>query len=312
MKEWAARRHGCTCQACGCELPHAAGATDDTTMVAAFEQDPPLRWHSLTTHPWPPKSKKKPATCSKTAAAAAVPAAASPASCCRLSHLALSLSDANSRTPGLVNTTCHSCRSLYPSTSFRARVLATSDFADKLSSSGCFAQMSLMALGGTPTTDARAMVLSLTEELDIDSTRGCQRTTCVDRQGKAMGAADITGDRAVETGMCVEGVSSAVQGSFSSQVRLKVTFRVLSETGVLLVCRLSPCAVPFYAVTRYLAFHFPFITERSMLAHLRAVPWRLDQDAFKAWRQGLTGYPLVDAGGWGCRVGTDVCWGCGW
>jgi deoxyribodipyrimidine photolyase len=47
---------------------------------------------------------------------------------------------------------------------------------------------------------------------------------------------------------------------------------------------------------RYLAFHFPFITERSMLAHLRAVPWRLDQDAFKAWRQGLTGYPLVDAG----------------
>jgi hypothetical protein len=33
-----------------------------------------------------------------------------------------------------------------------------------------------------------------------------------------------------------------------------------------------------------------------MLAHLRAVPWRLDQDAFKAWRQGLTGYPLVDAG----------------
>lgn len=34
-----------------------------------------------------------------------------------------------------------------------------------------------------------------------------------------------------------------------------------------------------------------------MLAHLRAVPWRLDQSAFKAWRQGLTGYPLVDAGG---------------
>lgn len=48
--------------------------------------------------------------------------------------------------------------------------------------------------------------------------------------------------------------------------------------------------------SRYLAFHFPFITERSMLAHLRAVPWRLDQDAFKAWRQGATGYPLVDAG----------------
>lgn len=31
------------------------------------------------------------------------------------------------------------------------------------------------------------------------------------------------------------------------------------------------------------------MTDRSMLAHLRAVPWRLDQHAFKAWRQGLTG-----------------------
>ncbi|KAI8471040.1 MAG: hypothetical protein J3K34DRAFT_520806 [Monoraphidium minutum] len=48
--------------------------------------------------------------------------------------------------------------------------------------------------------------------------------------------------------------------------------------------------------SRYLSFHFPFMTDRAMLAHLRAVPWRLDQRAFKAWRQGLTGYPLVDAG----------------
>jgi deoxyribodipyrimidine photolyase len=55
--------------------------------------------------------------------------------------------------------------------------------------------------------------------------------------------------------------------------------------------------------SRYLSFHFPFITERSMLAHLRAVPWRLDQAAYKAWRQGLTGYPLVDAGGWVVCVG---------
>ncbi len=47
---------------------------------------------------------------------------------------------------------------------------------------------------------------------------------------------------------------------------------------------------------RYLSFHFPFITERSMLAHLRACPFRRDANAFKAWRQGLTGYPLIDAG----------------
>lgn len=48
--------------------------------------------------------------------------------------------------------------------------------------------------------------------------------------------------------------------------------------------------------SRYLSFHFPFIHERSLLAHLRACPWRIDQFAFKAWKQGLTGYPLVDAG----------------
>lgn len=47
--------------------------------------------------------------------------------------------------------------------------------------------------------------------------------------------------------------------------------------------------------SRYLSFHFPFIHERALLAHLRACPWRIDQYAFKAWKQGLTGYPLVDA-----------------
>ncbi len=33
--------------------------------------------------------------------------------------------------------------------------------------------------------------------------------------------------------------------------------------------------------SRYLAFHFPFVHERSLLAHLRACPWRLDQQHFK-------------------------------
>jgi cryptochrome 1 len=33
--------------------------------------------------------------------------------------------------------------------------------------------------------------------------------------------------------------------------------------------------------SRYLAFHFPYIAERSLLAHLRACPWRLDQLHFK-------------------------------
>lgn len=47
--------------------------------------------------------------------------------------------------------------------------------------------------------------------------------------------------------------------------------------------------------SRYLSFHFPFTHERALLEHLRAIPWRLDQSLFKAWRTGTTGYPLVDA-----------------
>ncbi|GIL75052.1 hypothetical protein Vretifemale_4894, partial [Volvox reticuliferus] len=53
--------------------------------------------------------------------------------------------------------------------------------------------------------------------------------------------------------------------------------------------------VGYREYSRYLSFHFPFIHERSLLRHLRACPWRIDQQAFKAWRQGQTGYPIVDA-----------------
>ncbi|KAJ8765198.1 hypothetical protein K2173_011458 [Erythroxylum novogranatense] len=47
---------------------------------------------------------------------------------------------------------------------------------------------------------------------------------------------------------------------------------------------------------RYLCFNFPFTHERSLLSNLRHFPWNASQDHFKAWRQGRTGYPLVDAG----------------
>ncbi|KAJ0966487.1 hypothetical protein J5N97_023404 [Dioscorea zingiberensis] len=48
--------------------------------------------------------------------------------------------------------------------------------------------------------------------------------------------------------------------------------------------------------SRYLCFNFPFTHERSLLGNLRHYPWRADESHFKAWRQGRTGYPLVDAG----------------
>lgn len=55
-------------------------------------------------------------------------------------------------------------------------------------------------------------------------------------------------------------------------------------------------ALGFREYSRYLSFHFPFTHERSLLANLKSFPWRADESYFKAWRQGRTGYPLVDAG----------------
>ncbi|CAK7327256.1 unnamed protein product [Dovyalis caffra] len=48
--------------------------------------------------------------------------------------------------------------------------------------------------------------------------------------------------------------------------------------------------------SRYLCFNFPFTHERSLLSNLKHFPWNANQVHFKAWRQGRTGYPLVDAG----------------
>lgn len=48
--------------------------------------------------------------------------------------------------------------------------------------------------------------------------------------------------------------------------------------------------------SRYICFNFPFTHERSLLSNLKYFPWNLDQTRFKVWRQGRTGYPLVDAG----------------
>ncbi|KAK6781043.1 hypothetical protein RDI58_023227 [Solanum bulbocastanum] len=55
-------------------------------------------------------------------------------------------------------------------------------------------------------------------------------------------------------------------------------------------------AIGLREYSRYICFNFPFTHERSLLNNLRFFPWNADQAHFKAWRQGRTGYPLVDAG----------------
>ncbi|CAK9137435.1 unnamed protein product [Ilex paraguariensis] len=48
--------------------------------------------------------------------------------------------------------------------------------------------------------------------------------------------------------------------------------------------------------SRYMSFNHPYSHERPLLGHLKFFPWVVDESYFKAWRQGRTGYPLVDAG----------------
>ncbi|CAL5042808.1 unnamed protein product [Urochloa decumbens] len=65
-----------------------------------------------------------------------------------------------------------------------------------------------------------------------------------------------------------------------------------AEESVLLFLR----SIGFREYSRYLCFNFPFTQKRSLLGNLKHYPWRSDEDRFKSWRQGMTGYPLVDAG----------------
>jgi len=48
--------------------------------------------------------------------------------------------------------------------------------------------------------------------------------------------------------------------------------------------------------SRYLTFNHPCSHEKPLLSHLRFFPWVVNEVYFKVWRQGRTGYPLVDAG----------------
>jgi deoxyribodipyrimidine photo-lyase len=42
-------------------------------------------------------------------------------------------------------------------------------------------------------------------------------------------------------------------------------------------------------------YHFPHVLEHSFRPNLREIPWDNDAAAFAAWREGRTGYPVIDA-----------------
>ena len=46
----------------------------------------------------------------------------------------------------------------------------------------------------------------------------------------------------------------------------------------------------------HLLFHFPKLATDNWRSEFDAYPWRTNKKHLKAWQQGLTGYPMVDAG----------------
>ena len=46
----------------------------------------------------------------------------------------------------------------------------------------------------------------------------------------------------------------------------------------------------------HLLHQFPFMPERAFRPEFDAMPWRHDPEGLTAWKSGMTGYPLVDAG----------------
>ncbi len=48
----------------------------------------------------------------------------------------------------------------------------------------------------------------------------------------------------------------------------------------------------FYSIME----NFPFVLSRAFRENLRLIPWRKSDHDLEAWRNGLTGYPVVDAG----------------
>lgn len=61
-------------------------------------------------------------------------------------------------------------------------------------------------------------------------------------------------------------------------------------------CTLFLRSIGLREYSRYLSFNHPCSHEKPLLAHLRFFPWVINECYFKIWRQGRTGYPLVDAG----------------
>lgn len=84
----------------------------------------------------------------------------------------------------------------------------------------------------------------------------------------------------------------------TSSLSQDLHFGLLSPREVLAACQEEPLFVRqlfWREYAHFLLWHRPDLRERPFRLELARIPWRRDPDTFARWREGRTGYPLVDA-----------------
>ena len=46
----------------------------------------------------------------------------------------------------------------------------------------------------------------------------------------------------------------------------------------------------------YILFHFPYVEKKSFKQKFQDIPWKNSEDSLRKWKEGQTGFPIVDAG----------------
>ena len=46
----------------------------------------------------------------------------------------------------------------------------------------------------------------------------------------------------------------------------------------------------------YILFHFPYVEKKSFREKFQKIPWENSEESLKKWKEGKTGFPIVDAG----------------
>lgn len=84
----------------------------------------------------------------------------------------------------------------------------------------------------------------------------------------------------------------------TSSLSQDLHFGLLSPREVLAACQAEPGFVRqlyWREYAHFLLWHRPDLRERPLRPELASIPWRKDRDAFARWRDGKTGFPLIDA-----------------